>query len=370
MALENPQAIALKTLLEKMTRPAELCETLPDGRVLCYACGHECKIAEGKAGVCRVRFNRGGVLMAPHGYVGALACDPIEKKPFFHAFPGRDALSFGMLGCDLHCGYCQNWVTSQALRDDRAVSQAAVATARQLVDAAIARHAPVVASTYNEPLITSEWAVDVLKLARDKGLVGAYISNGNATQRVLEYIQPYVQLYKVDLKSFQDRRYRDLGGQLPNVLRTIRQLHAMGFWVEIVTLIVPGFNDSAAELGEMAAFVAEVSPDMPWHVTAFHSDYRMDDTASTPVDKLLEACEIGTAAGLRYVYAGNRPGMTGEWENTRCPNCRATVIERWGFTIRSNRLESGHCPDCRTAIAGYWDRQTVIPQERMGHATA
>lgn len=356
MALQSPEAVKLKNVLEDMARPAELYDRLDDGRLLCYACGHECRIAEGKSGVCRVRFNQGGELMAPRGYVGALACDPIEKKPFFHAFPGRDALSFGMLGCDLHCGYCQNWVTSQAMRDDRAVSNILPITAEKLVDMAIARNAPVVASTYNEPLITSEWAMDVMKVAQRKGLVGAYISNGNATRRVLEYIRPYVQLYKVDLKSFDDRHYRDLGGQLPNVLRTMRELHEMGFWVEIVTLIVPGFNDNEDELKAMAEFLASISPDIPWHVTAFHSDYKMGDTGNTPVDKLLEACEIGTEAGLRYIYAGNRPGMVGEWENTRCPSCRTTVIERRGFTVRSNRLVDGRCPTpgCGTVIPGYW----------------
>ena len=356
--------LSLQQVLGEMTDVAELYDTLEDGRLLCYACGHECKIAEGKTGVCRVRFNRAGQLMAPSGYVGALACDPIEKKPFFHAFPGRDALSFGMLGCDLHCSYCQNWVTSQTLRDPNAIASARAITADQLVDLAIRHNAPVIATTYNEPLITSEWAVKVLSAGRQKGLVGAYVSNGNATERVLDYIRPCVQLYKVDLKSFRDRTYRALGGQLPNVLRTIKQLHAKGFWLEIVTLIVPGLNDSDEELTDMATFLADISPDIPWHLTAFHSDYKMGDTPNTSIDRLITACEIGAAAGLRYIYAGNRPGATGQWEHTRCPNCNATVIERAGFTIQANRLASGCCPDCNTPIPGYWSSDRHITQQR------
>jgi pyruvate formate lyase activating enzyme len=356
----------MKTLLEQRTVAGELYERCDDGRLLCYACGHECRIPQGRPGVCRVRFNHDGVLMVPSGYVGALACDPIEKKPFFHAFPGRDALSFGMLGCDLHCSYCQNWITSQTLRDPAAVAPAQDVSADQLVDLALKANAPVVASTYNEPLITSEWAIDILRRAAAGGLVGAYISNGNATRRVLEYIRPYVQLYKVDLKSFQDREYRRLGGQLPNVLRTIRQLHEMGFWLEVVTLIVPGLNDSDDELRQMAEFLVDISPDIPWHVTAFHSDYRMSDTPSTQVDQLLGACEIGRTAGLRYIYAGNRPGMTGDWESTYCPGCGDRLIERHGFLVRSNRLVDGHCPSCRRAIPGFWSADCVVPQQNMG----
>lgn len=357
---------SLKQLLEGMAGEAELYETLDDGRLLCYACGHECKVPNGRAGVCRVRYNEGGKLMAPRGYVSGLACDPIEKKPFNHAFVGRDALSFGMLGCDLHCSYCQNWVTSQALRDPRAISDAHEVGADELVDLAIRHGAPVVASTYNEPLITSEWAVEVFRRATAKGLVGAYISNGNATRRTLEYIRPYTPLYKVDLKSFRDKPYRSLGGQLPHVLRTIRELHELGFWLEIVTLVVPGLNDSESELGEMAAFLAGLSPDIPWHVTAFHADYKMPDTGRTQAQQLQRACEIGTEAGLRFVYAGNLPGRVGPWENTRCPDCQATLIERYGFHVTGNRLVRGCCPECGRAIPGFWSADCVVPQAGAG----
>jgi pyruvate formate lyase activating enzyme len=347
----------LAEVLEARTVEAapELVEAISNGRLRCHACGHACPIPDGALGVCKVRFNRGGVLQVPFGYVGGVQCDPIEKKPFFHAHPGALAFSFGMLGCDLHCSYCQNWVTSQALRDPDAVSAPLDVTPSQLADEAVRLGARVVVSTYNEPLITSEWAVAVFKQARARGLMTAYVSNGNGTPRVLDYIRPWVDLYKVDLKSFDDRHYRQLGGRLEPILFTIRTLYAMGVWLELVTLLIPGFNDSEDELHRLTDFVASVSPDIPWHVTAFHKDYRMNDPDNTTPEMLLRAVEIGRSHGLRFVYAGNLPGCVGDWENTRCPTCRVLLVERHGYLIRSYRLTAnGSCPDCGTSIPGRW----------------
>jgi pyruvate formate lyase activating enzyme len=260
-----------------------------------------------------------------------------------------------MLGCDLHCGYCQNWVTSQALRDPGAVSPPLRATPEGLIREALQQGAKVVVSTYNEPLITSEWAVAVFKEARAAGLTTAYVSNGNGTPQVLEYLQPWVDLYKVDLKSFEDRHYRELGGRMQPILETIRKLHEMGFWVEIVTLVVPGFNDSSDELKRMAEFISSVSPDIPWHVTAFHKDYKMTGPENTSSQTLVRAAGIGKAAGLRFVYAGNIPGRTGELENTYCPNCHELLVERVGFHVLDYRLTAtGTCPGCGAGIPGRW----------------
>src|SRR3989304_5110118 len=212
----------LHDILYENIREGDLYEKLDRNRVRCYACGHCCPIPEGQPGVCKVRFNRGGTLYVPWGYVGGVQCDPIEKKPFFHAYPGALAYSFGMLGCDLHCAYCQNWVTSQAIRDPRAVAPPVAADPSALVADALRHGAPppppprhgaaVVVSTYNEPLITSEWAVAIFKEAKAAGLMTGYVSNGNGTPRVLEYLRPWTDLFKVDLKSFDDRHYRQLGG--------------------------------------------------------------------------------------------------------------------------------------------------------------
>jgi pyruvate formate lyase activating enzyme len=265
------------------------------------------------------------------------------------------AFSFGMLGCDLHCGYCQNWVSSQALRDPEAVVPFRRVTAQQLAAAAVAHNATAVVSTYNEPLITAEWAVAVFREARAAGLLTGFVSNGNATPRVLEYIRPWTDLYKVDLKSFDDRRYRELGGRLEPILDSLRRIHGLGFWLEVVTLVVPGFNDSSDELRSLADFLAGISPDVPWHVTAFHSDYKMQGRDDTPPETLLRAAAIGREAGLRYVYAGNLPGRTYELENTRCPGCRRTLVERRGFrVVRDLVTPAGRCPGCGASIPGRW----------------
>ena len=350
--------MTLAEVLARETREGDLYDTLPDGRLRCYACGHCCPLPEGAVGVCKVRFNQGGRLLVPWGYVGGVQCDPIEKKPFFHAHPGALAYSFGMLGCDLHCAYCQNWVTSQALRDPAAVAPPLGTSPADLAADALRQQARVVVSTYNEPLITSEWAVAVFKEAKAAGLVTGYVSNGNGTPQVLEYIRPWVDLYKVDLKSFDDRHYRQLGGRMQPILDTIRRLHAMEFWVEIVTLLIPGFNDARDEIERLTAFVASVSPDIPWHVTAFHGDYKMTDPQNTTAEMLLAAADIGLANGLRYVYAGNLPGCVGDLEHTRCAACGDVVVARYGYHIRDYRMTpDGRCPSCAAPIPGRWSRQ-------------
>ncbi len=348
----------LKQILDQNVHEAapELVETLDRNRIRCYSCGHECPVVEGQSGVCKVRFNQGGKLYVPWGYVGGVQCDPIEKKPFFHAYSGALAYSFGMLGCDLHCSYCQNWVTSQALRDPEAVSPPLQATPEALVQDALNQGARVLVSTYNEPLITSEWAVEIFKVARAAGLATGFVSNGNGTRQVIEFLRPWVDLYKVDLKSFDDRHYRQLGGRLQPILDTIRRLVAMDFWVEIVTLLIPGFNDDPDELKRMTKFLAGVSVDMPWHVTAFHADYKMNDVRSTTAEDLLKAAKIGRQAGLRYIYPGNLPGEVGDAENTRCSQCGELLIERYGYFIRSYRLTAeGACPKCGKPLPGRWD---------------
>lgn len=345
----------LKEVLNQNIREGDLYEKLDRGFVRCFACGHRCPIPDGLPGVCKVRFNQGGKLYVPWGYVGGVQCDPIEKKPFFHAHPGALAYSFGMLGCDLHCSYCQNWVTSQALRDPTAVSPPLSAKPEEMVRDAVRHGAKVLVSTYNEPLITSEWAVEIFKQARAAGLMTAYVSNGNGTPEVLEYLRPWIDFYKIDLKSFDDRHYRQLGGRIQPILESIRALHAMGIWLEIVTLLIPGFNDSDAELRSLAEFLAGVSPDIPWHVTAFHRDYKMTDPEDTSPQILLRAASIGKKAGLRFVYAGNLPGQVGDLESTHCPRCGEVLIERSGYHILDYRLTpSGACPRCQTAIPGRW----------------
>ncbi len=346
----------LTAILDAQTAAGALYERLTEDKLCCVACGHRCVIFPGHRGICQVRFNDGGTLRVPWGYVAALQCDPTEKKPFYHVLPGSKTLTFGMLGCDYHCQGCQNWLTSQALRDPAAGIIPETISPRDLVRTGLRHDAQLVASSYNEPLITAEWAVAVFKEARGAGLRTCFVSNGNATAEALRFLRPWCDCYKIDLKTMSQKNYRYLGGVLQRVLDTIRMVHTMGFWMEIVTLVIPGWNDSDEDLSTAAAYIASISPDIPWHVTAFHSDYKMKEYDNTPSSTLVRAAQIGEGAGLRYVYAGNLPGQVGRYEHTYCPGCRAVLVERRGFRVVRNRLAAtqGSCPQCGEQIPGIW----------------
>ncbi|MBE0669081.1 MAG: AmmeMemoRadiSam system radical SAM enzyme, partial [Anaerolineales bacterium] len=349
---------SLANVLDDLTVEGELYEKLEDDSLRCFACGHRCLIREGKRGICQVRYNKGGKLFVPHGYVAALQSDPIEKKPFSHVMPGSNALTFGMLGCDYHCPYCQNWVTSQAMRDpDSDVSAQFIReiTPQKMAEFAKSMKASVVVSSYNEPLITSEWAVEIFREAKANGLMCAYVSNGNNTPEAMEYIAPYLDAYKIDLKCMNDKNYRKLGGTLQHTLDGIKRARDAGLWVEVVTLVIPGFNDSSEELWDAARFLAEQSLDIPWHVTAFHKDYKMTEPNNTDAKTLVRAAEIGREAGLRYVYAGNLPGNVGEYEDTNCPACSYRLVKRRGYIVYEYHITAeGKCPKCGEKIAGLW----------------
>lgn len=348
----------LTDYLDDLTSPGQLVEDLGGQTLRCTACAHRCVIMPGRRGVCRVRFNREGELRVPQGYVAGLNVDPIEKKPYYHFLPGSGALTFGMLGCNFHCEFCQNWISSQVLRDpsvDAYDGMAHKISAARIVDIALKNHARVIASSYNEPVITAEWAHEVFSLAKEKGLKCVMVSNGYATRECLEYLRPVMDGYKIDLKSMQDKNYRAMGGQLKHVLDSIQTAHDLGFWVEVVTLVIPGFNDSPSELWETARAITAVSPEIPWHVTGFHPDYKMQDSAPTRPSELQQAADIGQEAGLKYVYAGNLPGRVGSLENTYCPACNTVLIERHGYDIGESKvLPDGTCPKCHQAIAGVW----------------
>jgi len=353
-ATARPAGDTLADALDRHTTAASLWRAEGE-RIRCLACGHRCLIAPGRRGICRVRFNQDGQLRVPFGYVAGVQSDPVEKKPFFHLYPGADALTFGMMGCDFHCAYCQNWVSSQALRDPAARVPIQTVTPEQLVHTGRRLGSRLVVSSYNEPLITAEWAVAVFQQAKAAGLAGAIVSNGNATPEVLDFLRPWIIACKVDLKGFDDKRYRTLGGTLERVTQGIRMVHERGLWLEVVTLVVPGFNDSEAELRNIARFLVSVSRDIPWHVTAFHKAYQMTNPPNTEAAQLVRAAEMGVEEGLRFVYAGNAPDQVGRWEDTWCPNCHARLIDRCGYSIREYNLTAdGKCPKCQVSIPGIW----------------
>jgi pyruvate formate lyase activating enzyme len=253
------------------------------------------------------------------------------------------------------------------LRDNASVAPITTVTPGELVEKARRLGARLVVSSYNEPLITAEWAVRVFQTAREHELCCAFVSNGNATPEALDFLAPWISAYKVDLKSFDDNHYRTLGGTLEHVKDTIRGVHERRIWLEVLTLIVPGFNDGEEELRALARFIAGLSPDIPWHITAFHQDYKMTDPRNTVAADLVRAAEIGVEVGLHFVYAGNLPGRVGEWENTRCPQCRQTLIERYGYLVQSYRITAeGKCPSCGQAVPGVWpDPATVVTGRTM-----
>lgn len=342
--------------LDTLARPGSLFESLEKKDVRCQACAHRCLIHPGRRGICGVRFNADGTLMVPGGYVAGAQMDPIEKKPFSHFLPGSQVLTFGMLGCNFHCSFCQNWQSSQVLRDpcaDPSIDFIHKVSAEKLVSLAVDGGAEAIASSYNEPLITAEWAAEVFQHAKKRGLKTAMVSNGFATPETLTFIRPWLDALKVDLKSMQDAEYRKMGGRLQPVLDTIKLARELGLWVEVVTLVIPALNDSNEELWEAGRFMASLSADIPWHVNGYHPDYQMQDAPPTSAETLQRSAEIGQEAGLHYVYAGNLPGRVGSLEDTHCPKCTELLIQRRGYRVLQNLVTpESTCPFCGEKIAG------------------
>jgi len=319
--------------------------------VHCFLCAHHCRIAPGELGRCGVRENRAGELYTlVYGRPVSTAVDPIEKKPLFHFLPGSLTFSLATVGCNFVCSFCQNADISQMPRDQGRIVGRPL-TPEQVVSAALDAGCRSISYTYTEPTIFYEYARDCARLAVAAGLKNVFVTNGYMTAEALADIDGDLHAANVDLKSFSDNFYRTLvGARLKPVLDSIRRLWAMGVWTEVTTLLIPGQNDDEDELRSLAAFLASVSPDIPWHVSRFHPTYRLLDTAPTPVAAVEKALVIGREEGLRYVYGGNVPGHSSE--STACPWCGATVIERRGFRVDGNRTTGGRCSRCGREIAG------------------
>jgi len=339
-----------------MRKEAYLFKSLSGGAVQCQVCEHFCAIKPGEWGRCGVRQNIDGTLYSTvYAEPVAVHVDPVEKKPLFHFMPHHDALSIGTYGCNFRCPFCQNWQMSQVRNvDDQRGPLGQKATPEALVNTCIKNHIPVIAYTYNEPTVFFEYTYDTAKLAHEKGIKNVYVSNGYMSRAALDRIEPYLDGINVDLKAFTDEFYREqCQARIEPVKRNIAHIaRETDIWVEITTLLIPGLNDSDEELRAMTRWLADVDPEMPWHVSAFHPDYEMLDRPPTSLPSLARAYEIGKEAGLHFVYVGNV--MDADRESTYCPHCGQKLIQRHWYNVKELWREQGVCPQCGEAIAGVW----------------
>jgi pyruvate formate lyase activating enzyme len=334
-----------------MAHEALLYEKEAGDRARCGLCAHRCRIAPGGRGLCGVRENREGVLYSlVYGAVLAENVDPIEKKPLFHLLPGSRSFSIATAGCNFCCSFCQNHEISQMPREKgRIVGHER--TPAQIVELALTTGSKSISYTYTEPTIYFEFAFDTAGLARERGLKNIFVTNGYMTSEALEMIAPRLDAANVDLKSFRDDFYKEqCGARLQPVLDSLTKMKALGIWVEVTTLLIPGLNDGDEELRELAAFIVSLGAETPWHISRFHPQYQMTQTQPTPASSIHLAEEIGRSSGLKYVYSGNIPGDPGE--NTHCAACGRLLIGRRGFYIERLDLNGSVCPGCGTTLDG------------------
>ena len=323
-----------------------------DGKVRCHLCNHHCLIKEGKRGICAVRENHNGRLYTlVYGKSVSVGVDPIEKKPFFNFYPGTSSYSLATVGCNFHCLHCQNWEISQMPRGKGGRIIGDELGPERIVSEAKGLDCMSIAYTYTEPTIFFEYAYDTAKIAHKEGIKNLFVTNGYTSGEAIREIAPFLDAANVDLKSFDEDFYHEVcGAKLQPVLDNIRLYKELGVWVEVTTLIIPGYNDDEIQLKEIAEFLRRVGDEIPWHITAFYPAYKLLDVPPTPVESLRKARDIGIQAGLKYVYEGNIPGEGGE--STYCFSCGELLIERSGYYIKRNKLVDGRCPKCKAKLDG------------------
>jgi pyruvate formate lyase activating enzyme len=332
--------------------PARLYKKLKDGKVRCGLCSHFCVIEESRRGLCGVRENLLGELFTlVYGRAAAINIDPVEKKPLYHFMPGSKTFSFGTLGCNLACSFCQNHTLSQPPRQGLPIEGQKVSP-EALARAARESGCQSVSYTYSEPTIFFELMQDTARLAKADGLKNIMVSNGFMSPECLEELAPLIDAANIDLKAFNPGFYEDIcQARLDPVKKNLVHIRKLGWWLEVTTLLIPGLNDNREELAALTGFIAgELGPDTPWHISRFHPDYKLLDRGPTPARTLEEAWETGKKAGLKYVYVGNLPGNA--HNSTHCAGCGKVVIERSGFTVLGGTLGEGACPACGEPLAG------------------
>jgi len=349
---------------------AILYKKLENGKVKCTACKQACTIAEGQTGICGVRMNKDGKLyLLVYGKASAVNTDPVEKKPLFHFLPGTLIFSIGTVGCNFSCIFCQNWDLSQCTKDlkqkllkEKKQDMTYVEVGKygyelspeRIIELCKQDNIPSIAYTYNEPIIFFEYLYDTAKLAKKAGIKNVMVSNGYESDEALEKLKGLIDAMNIDLKAFTDEFYQKMcNAKLQPVLDTIKKAHGLGIWVEITTLIIPGENDSDKELSGIAEFIASVNKNIPWHVTAFHPEYKLQDAPPTSITALHKAYDIGKKAGLNFVYVGNVSDE--KHSSTYCPKCKALLIKRDWHQVTIENFENGKCTKCDEKIAGVWD---------------
>lgn len=327
-------------------------EKLEVQKVHCFLCRHHCKINDGKRGICGVRENKDGILYTlVYGFPCSYHVDPIEKKPLFHFYPGSKAFSIATAGCNFRCRHCQNHEISQMPRDEGHIYGQKMKPS-EVVEMAIKSGCTSISYTYTEPTIFYEYALDCARLAKEKGISNNFVTNGYIEEEPLRTIKPYLDGANIDLKGFGADFYKKVcGAELDGVLDTIRAYRSLGIWIELTTLVIPGYNDREEELRSIAQFIKnDLGAETPWHVSAFYPTYKLTDAPRTSAKTLQNAREIGIEEGLRYVYTGNIPGTDGE--STYCWNCKKRIIGRYGYTISEYNIKNGSCSFCGATIDG------------------
>ncbi len=340
-----------------MSSTAWLSKKLDDGRVLCEACNQRCKLHEGEYGICGVRKVENGELkLLVYGLAAAVNVDPVEKKPMFHFQPGTKSFSFGTVGCNFSCKFCQNFDISQYPKEHGHRIFGRDLPPKMVVELAKEYECASVAYTYNEPVVFFEYTYDTAKLVHEAGMKNIYVTSGYETHKAIDTLAPFLDGMNIDIKGFTDKFYKEIcGARLKPVLDTIKYAHKKGIWIETTTLLIPGHNDSEEEIRNIAKFQADLDPSMPWHISAFYPMYKMTDVSPTPASTLKRAYEIGKEEGLKYVYVGNIDDA--KHESTYCPSCGTMVIERHGTIgqyVVNHLAEDGICPECGYRLEGVW----------------
>jgi pyruvate formate lyase activating enzyme len=325
--------------------------------IQCLACYNFCLIRNQERGLCGVRKNNNSKLkLLVKNKPIAINIDPIEKKPLFHFLPGEKAFSLGTLGCNFSCQFCQNWDISQFPKNQKEnnIYWGDKWPSSKIINYCLKNNIKIIAYTYNEPTIWVEYALEIMKKAKKKGIKNVWVSNGFMSEYVLKEIAPYLDAINIDLKSFSEDFYQKIcQGKLSPVKENIKRIFQLGIWEEITTLIIPNLNDSEEELEAIANFLKDISPDIVWHISAFYPAYQMFDKKPTSLETLLKAYNIGKKTGLHYVYTGNILNL--ETESTFCPKCGNLVIQRLGIQLIENKLIKNKCPYCGHQIPGIFD---------------